>query len=77
MDCKCDKERTKPLVTKNEEVYLRKGKSLPCIGHKLKDLILNKYRFQGMTPSEGSYVGQSSCNEYTDRLGASHSAPVQ
>ena len=23
-----------------------------------------------MTPSEGSYVGPSSCNEYTDRLGA-------
>ena len=23
-----------------------------------------------MTPSDGSYVGPSSCNEYTDRLGA-------
>ena len=23
-----------------------------------------------MTPTEGSYVGPSSCNEYTDRLGA-------
>ena len=25
---------------------------------------------KGMTPSDGSYVGPSSCNEYTDRLGA-------
>ena len=45
MECKCDKERTKPMVTKNEEVFLRKGKSFPCIGHKVEDLILNKYRY--------------------------------
>ena len=45
MECKCDKERTKPMVTKNEEVFLRKGKSFPCIGHKEEDLILNKYHF--------------------------------
>ena len=61
--CHCKNERQKPPIGEDRQLDLIDG------GRKWKEKFKLKTNL-GRIPPDGSYVGSSSCNEFTDRLGA-------